>query len=330
MKGGIAIFLTGVVVLVGVVMAVGAPLMANPKTQTVGGLVLGISILIPFTMAFLAQRASGSPGSPFKGLVWGPTPYYFLCWLGGIAVGLVAAALTLGLGLGRFDPEMTDYIEMAKGQAEEKGTEVPKEAESGIKIVGMVTAVAGPTIGPWFLAAFICLGTFPWLGFLYRRLMVYGKVKAMLMLALVWLVIGAAGGLIKNPMAEELSMPVRMLLNGAMTAAVAPVVVWLFLRTGSAVIPALAQASYQGLLSACTAVFSDVNMLLGVPMGVVAILSVLMTGIALWIWKDPGGEQLEVAAVASDGTPLTRRQVEALSTGGVPAVALPTEASAPL
>jgi hypothetical protein len=31
----------------------------------------------------------------------------------------------------------------------------------------------------------------------------------------------------------------------------------------------------------------------------------LLLGIALWVWKDPGGQDLAVAAVAQDGTPLT-------------------------
>jgi hypothetical protein len=170
----------------------------------------------------------------------------------------------------------------------------------------------GPTLGPWFLAAFLCLSSFPWLGYLFRRLLVNGKLPALAILMAIWLVLGSAGGLVNNPMASELTMPMRMLLNAAMAAAMAPAAVWLFLRTGSAVIPALGQATWQGILSSCTFVFSDTNKVLSVPLGAIGILCVLMAGIALWIWKDPGGEQLEVAAVASDGTPLTRRQLEAI------------------
>jgi len=134
----------------------------------------------------------------------------------------------------------------------------------------------------------------------------------MLILMGVWMLVGLTGGLIENPLMAGVSMPIRMALGGLMSAASGPAVVWIFLRTRSAVIPALAQTSFQTMLAAATVMLSDINPTLGLPTGAIAILIALVTGVALWVWKDPGGESLAIAAVANDGTPLTAQQVGAM------------------
>lgn len=104
MQRGVVIFMVGVLLGAGAIFAAGLPLMeSNP---TLGGLVLSLGAAVPMVMAYLAHRASGGGGNPFRGLGWGPTGMYFLVWIGGLLVGLVATGLTLGLGFASFDPEM--------------------------------------------------------------------------------------------------------------------------------------------------------------------------------------------------------------------------------
>jgi hypothetical protein len=87
---------------------------------------------------------------------------------------------------------------------------------------------------------------------------------------------------------------------------------WVFLRTRSAVLTAIAQYSYYNGLSAMVPFLSDSQNLLMPPMGLIVGVGALLFGIGLWVWKDPGGEDLAIARVAFDGTPLTPEQHEAL------------------
>jgi hypothetical protein len=309
MQRGVVIFMVGVLLGAGAIFAAGLPLMeSNP---TLGGLVLSIGAAVPMVMAYLAHRASGGGGNPFRGLGWGPTGMYFLVWIGGLLVGLVATGLTLGLGFASFDPEMQAYIDMMIKQAESGGEELPDEARGVMKFTALGIGVGGPLLGAWFFTIAACLSAFPYLGWLYRRLMVLGKVPALFVLMGFFAVLGSMSGLAPNPLAEDLSTPTRALLLALMAASNAPAVVWLFLRTGSVIIAALAQTSYQAMLTGATVFLADIQPALAIPMGVLAIAMPLMVGLALWLWKDPGGEHLAIAGAAGDGTPLTPQQAGA-------------------
>jgi hypothetical protein len=314
MQKGIVIFVAGT--LLGLAL-VSAAVLALPEDQKqMGGMLLLLAFPIPLVMTYVAHRATGATGNPFRGLSWGHTSWYFLTWLGAIALGLVAAGLVVGLGMATLDPNMTDYKTMFAEQAAQGGG--GGQDVSGIaSIMGYVTLGAGPTIGALFLTLLVCLSTFPWLGWLYRRLLVRGVAAATITLALLWALGSAVGGVAENPQFGELPVGLRIALSAVAGAASVPALVWIFLRTRSAVLPALATATYSSALGAVFVVMSDVHPLLAGQLGLVPSALQLLAGIALWVWKDASAPDLAVAAVASDGTPLTPEQLAALQ--GAPA-----------
>jgi hypothetical protein len=271
------------------------------------GLVMLPMLVVPLIAALIAHRSSGAVGNPFRGLVWGGGGWIFGVWLLGLVAGLLVVVVSIGLNLQGLDLEMRDYVQFVLEQQEAAGQTVPESAQGFLKIGGWSTLGGMPLIGVWFMAAMFCLGTFPWLGWLGRRLLARGSAAmGAWWLAVLLFLTGVAGGTLENPMWGETSMLMRMVLTGLFNAALVPAIWWLFLKTKSAVVPAIAEAGYvamlQGLVPILTA--SDYPMLTP-PQGLLVPLGALFIGIALWIWQDPGGRDLAVAGVAHDGTPLT-------------------------
>jgi hypothetical protein len=180
------------------------------------------------------------------------------------------------------------------------------------KISGYVTIAAAPTFGALFGALLICLSTFPWFGWFSRRLLPGGTARTCGVLLVLFFLTGLAMGLVPNPQYGDLSLGLVCLLLGIGSAATVPALLWVFLRTRSAVLPAMAQGSFQGGLGALIPLLSDSDPLYGPPLGLSVIVVTAAIGLALWVWKDPGGRSLAVAAVAHDGTPLTLEQLQAL------------------
>ncbi len=73
----------------------------------------------------------------------------------------------------------------------------------------------------------------------------------------------------------------------------------------------MAQASVYSGMSSAYMILSGENPLWGFPMGIVSQLVILAAGIALWVWQNPGGQDLAVAGVAYDGTLLTPEMLAA-------------------
>jgi hypothetical protein len=122
-------------------------------------------------------------------------------------------------------------------------------------------------------------------------------------------------GLMVNPMYEgwnALPTLLRVGLVALVGLSSMPAAFWLFLRTRSAALPALATASYQATFSVAMVLAAERSPILAPPDGLLASLGALLIGIALWVWKDPGGMDLAVAAVGFDGTPLTPEQLWAM------------------
>lgn len=281
--------------------------------KQLAGIVMLPMLAIPVIAAFIAHRASGAVGNPFRGLVWGGGGWIFGVWLLGLLAALVTAAVSVGLNLQVIDFEMRDYIQFVVEQQEAAGRAVPAGSQPALKIGGWATLGGVPLIGIWFMAAMFCLGTFPWLGWLGRRLQVHGKAAAGWALAALFFITGMVGGLLENPIWADTGVVLRMLAMGLFSAAMTPAMWWLFLRTRSAVVPAVAQAGYMSMLQGLIPIMTASGQpLLTPPQGVIVSLVALFAGVALWIWKDPGGKDLAVAAVAHDGTPLTPEMLEHL------------------
>jgi hypothetical protein len=290
-------------------------------------------MVVPLIMAYVAHRFTGAVGNPFRGLVWGNTSWYFAAWLLGLLCGGVVVVIALGLKFAGWDMTMRDYIAFVVAQSEQSGGSIPESARGALSIGGWVTAFGAPTFGAWLGGAVGCLSTFPWFGWFYRRLLVYGRGVALWVLLILTALAGASAGLIENPQFGNTSIALRVAVMAFGSLAAVPAVLWIFLRTRSAVVPALAQASYSAALAASMPFLSDSNPVLAPPAGAVVGIGVLLVGMALWLWKDPGGKELAVAAVAYDGTPLTPEDVAGLKksegSSATPTAAQSTEAPPP-
>jgi hypothetical protein len=323
MKRGLTIF---AVVNVVVILLLGAAIVAlqDKMGQYVGLLMLPATI-VPFIMAYVGHSLSGATGSPFRGLVWGQTWWYFAGWLLAILGGVVIVGITLGLGMAGLDLGLTDYLRMSAEQITKQSGQTPPAATMKIMYyTGWSTVFAAPTIGAWFGGAVACLSSFPWLGWFSRRMLVYGRATAIWTLVGLYAVTSCIGGLMTNPQDPgytALPMAFKMALMAFSGISSIPLVMWLFLRTRSAVLPALVTAAYQATFAGLSVLLSDRVAWLAPPSGLLAGAGALIFGMALWLWKDPGGIDLAVAGVAYDGTPLTPEQMKALAVQDTAAVA---------
>jgi hypothetical protein len=270
-----------------------------------GGLVYLPMAFLPLLVVWLIHRQQ-SAGNPYRGLVWGATSWYWLLYFGLLVCGALVAGLLVLTGGATFDPQMTGYIERTMEMMKAQGNPLPPSAAGQLSIGGWVTAVGVPLFGPWFGTLGACAGTFPLLGWLARRLLVRGRQYAFVVLLLLSVATGAAAGMLENQQLGEAGLPLRVGMMAMAGLSNLPLMLWLFYRTRSAVLPALAVQSYACGFAALTPFLSDTPMWLSAPgFGLACSGGALLLGVALWVWQDPGGMDLAVAAVANDGTPLT-------------------------
>jgi hypothetical protein len=279
---------------------------------------------VPLLTVWVLHRRQAAAGNPYMGLVWGPTGWYWLLFAGGLLWGGLVVLAQIALGAAGFDPQMGYYIEFSRQMAEKQaGQPMPAGQNGMFQIVGMVTAISSLVVGPWFGAAAGCMGSFPLLGWLGRRLLTRGRALTCVTLMALAAATSAVAGLIDNPQLEGVSPLMRSLLYAAYGIASIPAMLWVFYKTRSAVLPALLTASYASAMAGATPFLSDFEPWLSNPQsGLATSAGMLLLGIALWVWQDPGGQELAVAAVAQDGTPLSPAmlaQAQAYGAAGPPA-----------
>lgn len=312
--------ITYIIVVVATSWACGAAVhvMQQALSKEMAGLAalafLPAAVVPLITVWWLHTRQS--PSNPYRGLGWGPTgAYWLLCFIGLAAAAAVLAA-QWALGLFQLDPEMGGYIALNHEMALEQSGKDPGTAADGMfKIIGMTTAAGSLLLGPWLGALFGCLGTFPQYGWLGRRLLVQGRATAIGVLMLAGAVSSAAAGLMHNPQFKDTPLWGMLLLYALVGAAPVPAALWALLRYRSAVLPAVLTSAYASGLTAAMPYMSDYSMWLSGPSaGLAGNAGLILLGVALWVWQDPGGADLAVAAVANDGTPLTPEQLAAAET----------------
>lgn len=266
---------------------------------------------VPLILAYLLHKRDGG-GGPFKGLVWGPTPWYWLLAAAGLGWGALVIGAQLALGLCGIDPEMGYYVQLQVDAAAEMGQSIPDSARGALSISGWITFGGALLFGPWLGALFGSLSSFPLLGFALRRLLVKGRIPALLILMAYSALAASIAGLIDNPNLGDAQLPLRIALFAVYGLAGIPAMLWVFLKTRSAVLPALLTASYSSALTAATPFMSDyAQWLSSANGGLIASAGSLLLGLALWVWQDPGsGKELAAAAFGNDGTPLTPEQYE--------------------
>lgn len=332
MQRGLTLFVI-ITVAAAWIFGVAAWLLQDSMGQYAGFVMIPLAA-IPMLAAFIAHRMSGAIGNPFGGLVWGPGGWFFGLWILGLIAGLLVVVLSLGTNVQSLDLEMSEFVRYTAEQSAEQGRAVPEGQRGSLKIGGWILALGAPTFGVWFLAVIICLSTFPWLGWFGRRVLVHGRQTTIFALIGMFALTGASGGLLENPQMGDASLILRMIVAAVLAAASVPALLWIFLKTRSAVIPAVAHASFSMGLAASMPFLAGGNPIIAPPQGLLVSAVALMVGVALWVWKDPGGEDLAVAGVAHDGSPLTPaalaqlRKEETAAPVGAASPAPPTEPDA--
>lgn len=304
MMRGLVAFSIGTVLLIWLVGA--AAYLLSDRLGNFAALVFLPAMVIPFFLAYVGQHLSGGVGNPFRGLVWGGGGWIILIWVLGLVAAGAAVLIGLGLGWQSWDPGMSSFIEL---QIKQAGSDIPASQQGMLKIAGYVTAFTSPTIGVLIGAALGCLSTFPWYGWFLRRLLVLGRTRGVLITTALIFISGLAGGLVANPTMGDVPVIGKILLIGTMTVCLVPASVWIFLKSKSAVLPALAQAAFSGGLQGIMPFLSGGEPWLVAPAGVIVSAVALGAGLALWIWQDPGGQDLAVAGTGFDGSPLTPEQL---------------------
>ncbi|MCB1187340.1 hypothetical protein KDL29_09265 [bacterium] len=312
MQKGMTVFMVGYAALM--LGSAAAYILAGDNTTVVQLAGIGMAVLV-FVLGFIAHRVSGAIGNPFNGLVMGKPLQVIAVWLGGILLGLLAVGLAVGLGFVQIDPEMGWFLQMSAEQASKQGNAVSASQLAGMKVVFQVMSIVGALIGPFFAAGIISLAFFPVYGWLGRRLLVKGLPHAFMVLGAFGIVGTAIGAFAPNPMIPEpnlaLAIPLAALYGLALTA----VCIWLFLMTNSAVVPALAFASFTSAFGACQLYYGDPQAHMVPPMGLADLIVLVIVAIGMWLTKVPGHKHMEVAAVAFDGTSLTSEQVSQIEAG---------------
>ncbi|MCC7478364.1 hypothetical protein IT575_07865 [bacterium] len=288
-------------------MAVGK--MPEP-TKNFAGLAMLPLLFVPLIMAFVCNRLEGSPSGPFRGLTWGGAAGIWSAYGVGLLAGLLVVVASVGLGMMGIDPEMTDYLDMMMKSG---GQEAPASAAGMFRGIALFTLVGSPTIGAFFGAFIASLVTLPWYGWLGRRLLTRGRAFMVGTLMLLSLATGWTQAMAPNPMLEDVPTWFVALSYSLAGMASALAGSWFFLRYRSGFVPALFGSTFNGVAAAAMVVSSDVNQAVAPPAGLSVFLGLLVAGIALWVLKDPGGENLAIAAVGPDGEPLTPSQLAALN-----------------
>ncbi len=255
--------------------------------------------LIPLAAAFACQHLSRQPGQPFNGLRFGSLGWLLLAWLGGLAWGYLAAVICVGSGLDRFDPSLRSYVAAVLDGPRFYGME--QDYLETYMYLGVRQLYLPPLLHVWFYAAYLCLFTFPLLGWFAKRLAANGAWRAMLVTAVVVSLAAAAAGLPENPALPGALLWQRLLFIAVPGACAIPGAFWLLLRSRSAVVPALALAAVWMALAGALPLVAGGSPLLGLPCGLLPAVLVLLAGIGLWLWQDPGSQQLVVADTAHSG-----------------------------
>jgi len=106
--------------------------------------------------------------------------------------------------------------------------------------------------GPWIGGAMGCLQTFAMLGWFGRRLLAMGRGVTVGVLIVVTGLSSAAGGLMLQMQNPDITPTMGVLMLALMGVASIVIQLWLFLKTRSAVIPALAYATFSSGLAGMT------------------------------------------------------------------------------
>ncbi|NOY99567.1 MAG: CPBP family intramembrane metalloprotease [Chloroflexi bacterium] len=206
----------------------------DPKTKqlvTMG--FFALAMWGPGVAAIAATRVSGQPFSALRLNRLGPKRFYLWAWLLPLGLSLAAGAITILLGLGAFDPNLTVIRESMSG--------MPGGETINPWLIVLAQAASAVILAPLINMLFAVGEELGWRGFLLPKLLPLGQGKAILLSGVIWGV-WHAPAIVQGlnypgyPIAGIFMMVVFTILLGAILS-------WLYLNTKSPWAPALAHGA---------------------------------------------------------------------------------------
>jgi uncharacterized protein len=151
-------------------------------TLTAGGVaLLGGVMFTPAIAATVVRRVRGE-GFATAGLRVGPWRYYVAAWLGVPLLVALVYAVTVGLGLGEFDPTVSRLTAMIHEQA--AGRPIPPLPPPRVLAAAMFAQ--GMTLGVVLTSVATFGEEFGWTGYLLIKLLPLGRWRAALLYGVIW------------------------------------------------------------------------------------------------------------------------------------------------
>lgn len=143
---------------------------------------LATAMLTPALSAFVVRRFVTREGFANAGLRRGPLRPYLAIWLGMPALVAAICAVTVLIGLGRFDPELTTLFGRIHEAA--RGAPIPRLPPPPLLALAMFAQSL--TLGATLTTLFAFGEEFGWTGYLLVRLLPLGRWRAALLYGTAW------------------------------------------------------------------------------------------------------------------------------------------------
>ena len=150
---------------------------------TLGTTALLAAVMVtPAIAAFVVRRFITREGFATAGLRFGPRRPYLVVWLGVPLLVVAIYALTVLIGLGRFDPTLAQLT--AKMEEVARGAPIPELPSPLVLATAMLAQSL--TFGVLITSIFAFGEEFGWTGYLLVRLLPLGRWRAALIYGAIW------------------------------------------------------------------------------------------------------------------------------------------------
>jgi hypothetical protein len=139
-------------------------------------------MLTPAIAAFIVRRFVTREGFATAGLRFGPWRPYLAVWIGVPLLVLAIYAVTVLLGLGQFDPTLSQLTELLKQMAD--GKPLPPMPPPGVFTAAVLAQTL--TFGVVITTVFTFGEEFGWTGYLLVKLLPLGRWRAALIYGTLW------------------------------------------------------------------------------------------------------------------------------------------------
>jgi membrane protease YdiL (CAAX protease family) len=240
-------------------------------------------MMIPATIAFLMRKWVTREGFEGSGLRMGRRKYYLIAWLIPIATVYATYGVVALTGFGKIHLSDREIIERIKelGEIYRAQISVP-EPPPGMSLTSfmILLAIGNITI---FLIPAIIFGfgeEFGWRSYLLPKLLRFGRVKAFIIIGLIWWAWHLPLTILTSLPSESMTEVAILILLGIIsTTLVGIILAWLFYASGSIFPAALAHITFNQA-NGTLAIFISSN-----PLALNLTLTITLTIITITLYK---------------------------------------------